>query len=123
MINFRTVLVGLFGGLALTGCVETAEFGGSGNSFGGSGGSGGFGGSGGSGSGSLSLGRDMCLRAARDQGLNVARVDSAREYSFGNTVQGVEVRMQVRRSGMSVNTEPRVCRFRYASGEADIGRT
>jgi hypothetical protein len=122
-MRFRTVLVGLCGSIALAGCVETAEFGGSGGSFGGSGGSGGFGGSGGTSSGNISLGRDMCLRAARDQNLNVARVDSVREYSFGSALQGVEVRMQVRRSGMSVNTEPRVCRFRYASGEADISRT
>ena len=117
----RATLAGVFASLALAGCMETAEFGGSGGSFGGSGG--GFGGSGGSGSSSLALGRDTCLRAARDQGLNVARVDSVREYSFGNAVQGVEVRMQVRRSGMSVNTEPRVCRFRYSSGTADISRT
>lgn len=110
----RATLAGVFASLSLAGCMETAEFGGSGGSFGGSGGSG---------SSSLALGRDTCLRAARDQGLNVARVDSVREYSFGNAVQGVEVRMQVRRSGMSVNTEPRVCRFRYSSGTADISRT
>jgi hypothetical protein len=127
---FKSILVGVVASLALVGCVETTGFGGSGGSgggFGGSGGSGGgggFGGSGGSGSSSLSLGRDVCLRTAREQGLNVARVDSVEEYSFGNNPpRGVEVRMQVRRDAMTVNTEPRTCRFLYSNGTADISRT
>ena len=35
----------------------------------------------------------------------------------------MEVRMTDRRDAMTVNTEPRVCRFRYATGTADISRT
>jgi hypothetical protein len=65
--------------LMLAGCVEETGFGGSGGSFG----SGGFGGSGGSGSSGLSLGRQVCFDTARQQGLNVARVDSVEEYGFG----------------------------------------
>jgi hypothetical protein len=97
----------------LAGCqMETAEFGGSGGSFGGSGQPG------------VSLARDVCVNTARQQGLIVARVDSVSEYSFGNAPpRGVMVRMQVRRDPMSVNLEPRVCRFSYDSGEADISRT
>ena len=138
-MTVKSILAGVFASLALVGCMDTTEFGGSGGTgggFGGSGGSGGFGGSGGSGgsggfggsggsnSGSLSLGRDVCLRTARDQGLNVARVDTVREYSFGNNPpRGVQVQMQVRRDAMSVNTEQRVCRFLYSNGTASIGRT
>ena len=126
-MTMKTFLVGTIASLALVGCMETTEFGGSGGSgggFGGSGGSGGFGGSGGSNSNSLSLGRDVCLRTARDQGLNVARVESVREYSFGNNPpRGVQVQMQVRRDAMSMNTEQRVCRFLYSNGTASIGRT
>ena len=81
-------------------------------------------GAGGSHSGSLSLARDACLRSAREQGMNVARVDSAEEYAFGNNPpRGVKVVMQVRRDAFSVNTEQRVCRFSYANGTADISRT
>jgi len=112
--------------LLLSGCVDGDDFGGSGGTggFGGSGGSGGVGGSGGSNSGSLSLARDVCLRSAREQGLNVARVDSVEEYAFGNNPpRGVKVVMQVRRDALSVNTEQRVCRFSYANGTADIART
>ena len=112
--------------LLLSGCVDGDDFGGSGGTggFGGSGGSGGFGGSGGSDSGSLSLARDVCLRSAREQGMNVARVDSVKEYAFGNNPpRGVKVVMQVRRDALSVNTEQRVCRFSYANGTADIART
>jgi hypothetical protein len=119
MMNFRTVLVGLFGSLALAGCVETAEFGGSGNSFGGSGG---FDGAGGSGSSSLSLARDVCTRTLRDQGRILVSIDSVREYDANNP-RGVEVRMTTRRDAMTVSTEPRVCRFSYSSGTADISRT
>ncbi len=118
-MNFRTVLLGAAGSLALAGCVETSDFGGSGGSFGGGGG---FGGSGGSGSGSLSLGREICTRTLRDQGRILVRVDSVREYG-GTTPRGVEVRMTTRRDAMTVSTEPRVCRFSYASGTADISRT
>ncbi|MGP1357081.1 hypothetical protein [Roseicyclus sp.] len=110
--------------LLLAGCVEETGFGGSGGSFGG----GGFGGSGGSfgggGSSGLSLGREICLDTARQQGLNVARVDSVEEYGFGSAgPRGVQVRMQVRRDAMTVSTEPRVCRFTYSNGLADISRT
>lgn len=118
----RIIIVGLVASLALAGCVETAGFGGSGGSFGGSGGTGGFGGSGGSGSNSLSLARDLCKRALRDQGRILVRVDSVREYG-GTTPRGVEVRMTTRRDAMTVSTEPRVCRFSYASGTVDISRT
>lgn len=114
----KPVLVGFFAGLALAGCMEATEFGGSGGT------GGGFGGSGGSSSGNLSLGRDVCLRTAREQGLNVAKVDSVREYSFGNnSPRGVEVRMQVRRDALTASTEPRMCRFLYSNGTADISRT
>jgi len=112
--------------LMLPGCVEGDDFGSSGGSggFGGSGGSGGFVGSGGSNAGSLSLARDVCLRSARKQRMNVARVDKVQEYAFGNNPpRGVKVVMQMRRDAMSVNTEPRVCRFSYANGTADIART
>lgn len=129
-MTLKSILAGALASLALVGCMETTEFGGSGGTgggFGGSGGSGGsgdFGGSGGSNEGSLSLGRDVCLRTARERGLNVARIDTVREYSFGNNPpRGVEVRMQVRRDAMSVNTEPRTCRFLYSNGTADISRT
>jgi hypothetical protein len=105
--------------ILLAGCVEETGFGGSGGSFGG-----GFGGSGGSGSSGLSLGREVCLDTARQQGLNVARVDSVEEYGFGSSgPRGVQVRMQVRRDPMTVSTEPRVCRFTYSNGLADISRT
>ena len=124
---FRTsLLVASASLLLLSGCLDGDDFGGLGGTggFGGSGGSGGFGGSGGSNSGSLSLARDVCVRTASDQGLNVARIDSAEEYAFGNNPpRGIKVVMQVRRDAMSVNTEPRVCRFSYANGTADISRT
>ncbi|MEQ9038231.1 MAG: hypothetical protein RIE24_07745 [Silicimonas sp.] len=116
----RATLAGVFASLALAGCMETAEFGGSGGSFGGS--NGGFGGSGGSNFANLSLGRDACTRTLREQGWILVRVDSVREYG-GSTPRGVEVRMTARRDALSVNTEPRVCRFSYASGTADISRT
>lgn len=117
-MTMKSMLGGVFASLALVGCVETTEFGG----LGGTGG--GFGGSGGSNSSNLSLGREVCLRTAREQGLIVARVDSVREYSFGNNPpRGVEVRMQVRRDAMTVSTEPRTCRFLYSNGTADISRT
>lgn len=108
--------------LLLAGCVDGDDFGG----FGGSGGSNGFGGAGGSGGSSagISLARDVCLNTARAQRLTVARVDSVREYGFANgTARGVELRMQIRRDPMSLNLEPRVCRFSYSSGQADISRT
>jgi len=127
-MTLKSILAGAFASLALAGCMETTEFGGSGGTgggFGGSGGTGGgFGGAGGSNSSGLSLARDVCLRTAREQGLNVARVDTVREYSFGNNPpRGVQVQMQVRRDAMSVNTEQRVCRFLYSNGTASIGRT
>lgn len=106
---FRTsLLVASASLLLLSGCVDGED----------------FGGSGGSNSGSLSLARDVCVRTASDQGLNVARIDSAEEYAFGNNPpRGIKVVMQVRRDAMSVNTQPRVCRFSYANGTADISRT
>lgn len=112
----KAFVVGLVGCLALAGCVEPGGFGGSGGS------GGGFGGSGGTGSASLSLGRDMCTRAVREDGRVLVSVDSVREYG-GNTPRGVEVRMTTRRSAMTVSTEPRVCRFSYATGTADVSRT
>lgn len=120
----RTAIVGLLGSLALVGCVETAEFGGSGGSFGGTGGSGGFGGSWGTNQISLSRARDICVNAARQQGLIVARVDSVSKYGFGNGApRGVQVNMEVRRDQFTVNTEPRVCRYVYRDGSTDISRT
>jgi hypothetical protein len=108
---------------AIAGCqMDSGSFGGSGGSWQGSGGSGGFGGSGGSGQAGISLGRDACMQEARRQGLNIARIHSVREYGAPSP-RGVQVRMQIRRSAMSVNTEPRVCRFSYSSGEANISRT
>ena len=112
---FRPVLLAQAASVALTGCLETAEFGGSG--------SGGFGGSGGSGSGSFARAQDICKRTLGDQGKMLVSVDSVREYAFSGAVQEVEVRMTVRRDAMTVNTEPRACRFRYATGTADISRT
>jgi hypothetical protein len=106
----------------LVGCQSTnSGFGGSGGSWQGSGGFGGSGGSGQVGVG-VGLGRDACTQEARRQGLDIARIDSAQEYG-GSPARGVQVRMQVRRSAVSVNTEPRVCRFSYSSGQADISRT
>lgn len=105
--------------MTLAGCVD-------GDDFGGSGGSGGFGGAGGSGgpSAGLSLGRDICVETAREQGLTIARIDSVEEYGFGNGApRGVQVRMQIRRDPISLNLEPRVCRFTYSNGLADISRT
>lgn len=100
--------------VALAGCqMDSSEFGGSGGSWQGSGGTGQAG---------LSLGRDACVQEARRQGLNIARIDSVQEYGAPSP-RGVQVRMQVRRSDVSVNTEPRVCRFSYSSGQADISRT
>jgi hypothetical protein len=90
-MTFRTVVVGLVAGFALTGCMQTDA------GFGGSGGSGGSGG----GSGTFTLAQDTCKRAAR----------------------GVEVGMTVRHDSMTVTTEQRVCRFRYADATADISRT
>lgn len=137
MISFRICAAAL-ALAALTGC-QTGDpgfggsggsggsggFGGSGGSgsFGGSGGSGSFGGSGGSNAGSISLARDICARTLREEGRILVRIDSAREYQIGNRTMGVEVRMTTRRSGMTASTEPRMCRFRYASGTADISRT
>lgn len=116
--------------LLLSGCVDGDDFGGSGGTggFGGSGGSGSFGGSGGSFDGSnqvsVSRARDICVRAARRQDLNVAGVDYAREYGFFNgAARGVQVGMQIRRDRFSVNTEPRVCRYVYRDGSTDISRT
>lgn len=97
--------------MVLSGCVDGEEFGGSG----------GFTGSNQSG---ISRGRDVCVSTARQQGLTLARVESAREYGFFNGVpRGVEVRMQVRRDPLTVSVEPRVCRYVYSTGLADISRT
>lgn len=116
-MKIKSVLVTLVVGIALAGCVETDEFGGSGGSFGGSGGWGGSGG------GNVRLGRDVCARTLREQGRILVRIDSAREYAISGLTQGVEVHMTTRRSGLTASTEPRVCRFRYATGTADISRT
>ncbi|MFN3847063.1 MAG: hypothetical protein ACK4RZ_14740 [Paracoccaceae bacterium] len=101
--------------------MENDNFGGSGGTWQGSGG---FGESGVSGQAGIGLARDVCANAARQQGLNLARINSAEQYSFGNgSPRGVLVPMQVRRDPMSVNVQPRVCRFTYADGKADISRT
>ncbi len=117
-MNGKVIIIALIASIALAGCMKNPEFGGSGGSSGG----GGFGGAGGSNSGNLSLARDVCTRTLREQGMVLASVDSVREFG-GSTPRGVEVRMTTRRDAMTVNTEPRVCRFSYASGTADISRT
>jgi hypothetical protein len=115
--------------VAMAGCqMSEPEFGGSGGTAGfggsgGSGGSGGFGGSGGSSTSSIALARDVCTRTLREQGRILVRIDSAREYQISGQTQGVEVRMTTRRDSLTASTEPRVCRFRYAGGTADISRT
>lgn len=106
--------------MTVAGCVDGDDFGGAGGNGGGFGGAGGSGGS----SAGLSLGRDICVEAAREQGLTIARIDSVEEYGFGTGApRGVQVRMQIRRDPISLNLEPRVCRFTYSNGLADISRT
>jgi hypothetical protein len=112
-MTFRTVVVGLVAGFALTGCMQTDA------GFGGSGGSGGSGG----GSGTFTLAQDTCKRALRDQGMVLVSIDSTREYPVTGAARGVEVGMTVRHDSMTVTTEQRVCRFRYADATADISRT
>lgn len=98
--------------LALAGCVDESDFGGSGGSFGGSGGGGGFGGSYQAG---LSLARDVCIRDIEDQGASVVRVESAREL-----LGRAEIVVQTRRSPASVNTERRLCTFYFNTGAHDV---
>lgn len=103
--------------LALAGCVDESDFGGSGGSFGGSGGGGGFGGSGGSGGSNqagLSLARDVCIRDIEAQGASVVRVESAREL-----LGRAEIVVRTRRSPVSANTERQLCTFYYNTGLHD----
>ncbi len=106
--------VAVVAALALAGCLDDGEFGGSGGSFGGSGGSGGFGGSGGSNQAGLTLARDVCIRDIEARGGTVVQVDSAREL-----LNRAEIVVQTRRSPMTVSTERRLCTFYYNTGLHD----
>lgn len=111
--------------LMLAGCVEEAEFGGSGGSFGGSGGSGGFGGSGGSGgfggSGGTSdagerLARQVCEQAIRDEGQRVVGIYRRESVDHPYRGAGVDLYFTVRRDPMTVSESRVWCRFMYDTG-------
>jgi hypothetical protein len=118
-MKIKSVLVTLVAGIALSGCVETAEFGGSGGSFGGSGGSGGFGGSGGSGGSSDAgerLARQVCEQAIRDEGQRVVGLYRREAVDYPYRGAGVDLYFTVRRDPMTVSESRVWCRFMYDTG-------
>lgn len=110
-MKLRLVLVTLFASVALSGCVQTAEFGGSGGSFGGSGGSSQAG---------ERLARQVCEQAIRDQGQQVVKLyrSSAVDYPYRGA--GRDLYFTVRRDSMTVSTSRVWCRFMYDTGRARL---
>jgi hypothetical protein len=108
------VLVTLLAGIALGGCVETADFAGSGGS------SGGLGGSGGSSQAGERLARQVCSAAVRDSGAQIVDVYKSQSVDFPFNGAGIDLYFNTRRNPMTVSLSCTRCRFMYDTGRATL---
>lgn len=99
-MTFRSVLVTLVAGITLAGCVETAE----------------FGGSGGSSDAGERLARQVCQQAIEDKGQRVVGIYRRDGVNYPYRGAGVDLYFTVRRDPMTVSDSRVWCRFMYNTG-------